>query len=126
MATKEIPRDQWIKFFNEFSKQHEGWIVTMDVIGSDIGDQEEAAGLPLVGISADLKDKANRIEIILGGRPDADLTRIVNNPKQVWFKDSEEVGDEAIEVESDDDVKTLFSVRHIPPNVTERQLPREN
>ena len=42
MQTREIPREQWIRYFDDFSKNHEGWIVTLEVIGSDIGDQEEA------------------------------------------------------------------------------------
>ncbi|HEV2668281.1 MAG TPA: DUF5335 family protein, partial [Blastocatellia bacterium] len=87
MQTRDIPREQWIRFFDDFSKNHEGWIVTLEVIGTDIGDQEEADRLPLVGISADLKAGENRIEIIVGGRPDADVTRFINGPKHVWVKE---------------------------------------
>jgi hypothetical protein len=57
---REILREQWISFFNNFSKQHEGWIVTVEVIDSDLGDQEEAAGLPLVGISYIPPEKTER------------------------------------------------------------------
>src|SRR5215813_11447880 len=80
MQTREIPREQWIRFFDDFSKNHEGWVVTLEVVSSDLGDQEEANGLPLVGISADVKARENRVEIILGGRPDADVTRLINTP----------------------------------------------
>ena len=73
MQTREIPREQWVKFFDDFSKKHEGWIVTLEVMGSDIGDQQETNKLPLVGVSADVKAHENRIEIIVGGRPDADV-----------------------------------------------------
>ena len=31
-ATTEIPRERWVSFFDDFSKQHEGWIVTVEVI----------------------------------------------------------------------------------------------
>ena len=90
MDLMEIPRERWIRFFDEFSKLHQGWIVTVEVLGSDLGDQEEANGLPLVGISADVKDRENRVEIMVGGRPDAHLTRIINNPKRIWLKKPEE------------------------------------
>ncbi|MCI0660218.1 MAG: DUF5335 domain-containing protein [Acidobacteria bacterium] len=123
MLTRLIPREQWIEFFNDFSKQHEGWIVTLEVLGSDLGDQEETSKLPLVGISADLKDNESRIEIIVGGRPDAHLTRIIDSPKHVWLKHPEEVGHETVEVESEDATMTLLSFRHVPPEETERQLP---
>src|SRR5262249_2348694 len=124
MSTREIPQAKWIKFFDDFSKQHEGWIVTMEVLSSDLGDQEEVNGLPLVGISADLKDRENRIEIIAGGRIDADVTRIIDSPKRIWFKQPEVVGDEAIDVESEDGTKTLVTFKRIPPERFERQLPK--
>jgi hypothetical protein len=123
MSTREIPREQWIKFFDDFSKQHEGWIVTLEVLGSDIGDQEESAGLPLIGISADLKDRENRIEIMTGGRPETHMTRIINTPTRVWLKEPEEVAHEAIDVESEDGTTTLLRFWHVPPEKTERQLP---
>ena len=37
MPTREIPRDEWNAFFEMFSKQHEGWLVTVEVLGRDIG-----------------------------------------------------------------------------------------
>ena len=122
MQTREIPREQWIRFFDDFSKNHEGWVVTLEVVSSDLGDQEEANGLPLVGISADVKARENRVEIILGGRPDADVTRLINTPKRVWVKEPNIPGDEAIEVESEDGIKTILNFHHIQPEVAERQL----
>jgi len=123
MLTREIPREQWVKFFDDFSRQHEGWVVVLEVLGSDLGDQEEATRLPLVGISADLKDGESRIEIIVGGRPDAHLTRIINAPQRVWLRQPEEEAHETIEVESEDGATTLVSFRHVPPEEVERQLP---
>jgi hypothetical protein len=123
MQTREIPRDQWVKFFDDFSKNHEGWIVTLEVLGSDIGDQEEANRLPLVGVGADVKAHENRVEIIVGGRPDADVTRFIERPKRVWIKEPRMPGDESIEVESEDGIKTLLSFHHVRPEETERQLP---
>jgi hypothetical protein len=123
MQTREIPREQWVRYFDDFSKKHEGWIVTLEVLGSDLGDQEEASRLPLVGLSADVKAGENRIEIIVGGRPDADVTRFINAPKHVWVKEPGIPGDEAVEVESEDGTKTLLNFHHIRLEETERQLP---
>jgi len=123
MQTRDIPREQWIKFLDDFSRSHEGWIVTLEVLGSDIGDQEEANNLPLVGISADVKARENRVEIIVGGRPDADVTRFIERPKHVWVKESTLPGDEAIEVEAEDGIKTILNFHRIRPEETERQLP---
>jgi Family of unknown function (DUF5335) len=123
--TREIPREQWKGFFDNFSKQHEGWIVTLEVLGSDIGDQEEATRLPLVGMSADLKSRESRIEVIVGGRPDAHLTHVINTPNRVWLKQPEEEAHEAVEVESEDGSTTLVRFLHVPPEEAERQLPEK-
>ena len=123
MPTREIPRNEWIKFFDDFSKQHQGWIVIVEVISPELGDQEEADGLPLVGITADVKDGENRIEIMVGGKPEAHLTRIIQNPKLVWVKQSEEEAHEALDVESEDGTKTILRFSHIPPDEAERLLP---
>jgi hypothetical protein len=123
MDTRDIPREQWIRFFDDFSKQHEGWIVTLEEISPELGDQEVAAGLPLIGISADLKDGENRIEIIAGAEPEAHVTRIIEKPKRVWLKESQEVAHEAIEIESEDGTATLLRFWHVHPEQTDRQLP---
>jgi hypothetical protein len=126
MDTKEIPREEWRKFFDEFSRQHRGWITTVEVVGGDIGDQEETTRLPLAGISAEVKASKTTIEIIVGERsvePETRVTRIIQAPKRVWFKPPEQPGDEAVEIESEDGRKTLVIFARIPPEQVERQLP---
>jgi hypothetical protein len=123
MQTRDIPREQWIRFFDDFSKNHDGWIVTMEVLGADIGAQEEANNLPLVGISADVKARENRVEIIVGGRPDVGLTRFIERPKHIWVKEPRLPGDETMEIESEDGIKTILNFHRIRPEETERQLP---
>lgn len=107
MATVEVPRDQWNKFFDDFSRQHEEWIVSIEVLGSDLGDQKEATS-PFVGISADLKDKESRITVMTGDARKGHLTHIVNTPTRVWFREPEGSAHEALELESADGTKTLL------------------
>ena len=33
--TRDIPRDQWREELDSFSRQHEGWIVRVEVTGPD-------------------------------------------------------------------------------------------
>jgi hypothetical protein len=126
MQSREIPREEWIRFFDNFSKQHEGWIVTWEVLGGDIGDQEKTNRLPLVGISADVKGSKPRIDIIVGGRLDAHVTQIIEQPKRVWMKDADQPGHESIEIELDDGRVTVVSFRHFDPDQTEHFLPPKN
>jgi hypothetical protein len=126
MVGQEIPRDQWTRFFDDFSKNHEGWIVNWEVLGLRLGDQEKTTRLPLVGISADLKGNKPRIDIMVGGRLDAHVTQIIETPKRVMFKPPDQPGHEAIEVETDDGLTTLITFQHIDPEVKERLLPPSN
>lgn len=123
MANEEIPRDQWTRFLDEFSKSHEGWIVNWEILGKELGDQEKNARLPLVGISADPKGSKPRINVMVGGRPDAHVTQIIENPRRVMFRQPDQPGHEAIEIEDNDGLTTLLTFQHIDPEVKERLLP---
>jgi len=85
--------------------------------------REQWTTLPLVGISADLKGRQPQIDVMVGGRPEAHVTQIIDNPKRVWFKAPEQPGHEAIEIESQDGRVTLVTFRHIDPEQTEFLLP---
>ena len=56
MRTVEIPREAWAQALNEFTAIHEGWLVSLDVLGPEIGAQLEINNLPLLGVSADRAD----------------------------------------------------------------------
>jgi hypothetical protein len=108
-TTDEVPRDQWPFFFNTFSCQHEGWLVTVEVLASDIGAQVEAKSLRFEGISADHKDGEDSIAITLGESADAHITHIISSPTHVRIERSEiERGTfETLEIESADGATTL-------------------
>lgn len=111
MPTQEIPPHDWPGFFDQFSRQHQGWRVTVEVLSSDIGAQLEARDSPLVGISADLKDQERSIAIIVGESGARHLTHIVSDPKYVRLKQTNEGADEALAMESSDGVTTLLHFR---------------
>jgi hypothetical protein len=122
MGTKEITREEWKSFFDAFSKQHEGWIVTVEVLTSEIGDQEEATRLPLVGISADVKG-ASRIDVSVGGRADAHVTHVIDGPERVWVAEREDGILDALEIESGAGRRTIVSFRRVSTVQADRQLP---
>ena len=65
MPTREIESADWAVFFHGFTNAHQGWFVTMEVLGDDIGAQVEAGNLLFQGASADLKHGRNRIDLIV-------------------------------------------------------------
>jgi len=112
MPIREIPRSEWRTFFDNFSKQHEGWVTTVEILGGDLpGDQIEATGLPLIGISSDRKgSEPDAVEITVGRDPSDEMTHIIHTASRVLF-DSRDGGQEALQIESAEGGKTILSLR---------------
>src|SRR5438105_3444747 len=117
MPTREIPRQEWPTFFDCFSNEHQDWPTTIEVVGVDVGAQFEAESEPLVGISVDLKGSARgAIEVMVGDRPEENLTHTIPAPARVWVRDGGDTAEEALEIEAGDGSKTLlrFSAGNAP------------
>ncbi len=80
MESREIPRGEWQRFCDDFSRKHRGEKVSVDVLDRDLGAQREIERQPFVGISADEKNGENVIEVMVGEQPDRNEERIINNP----------------------------------------------
>ena len=112
MKTKEIPRNEWQEFFNIFSRQHEGWLVTLEILGSEIGAQVEEHGLPFEGI-VDEGDEVQGHEIVMmfGAKPDDHITHSISNPATVSLEQTDEGADAALAIKSADGVTALLRFR---------------
>lgn len=102
MKTKEIPRDEWAKFFDNVSQRQQGWRCTLEVFGPEIGDQIEERDMFLVGITAETSNGRDHIEIMLGGKPEGHVTHIVAAPIQVELQQTDLGVDSAIAIKSAD------------------------
>ena len=112
MATREIPRDEWTEFFDGFSRQHEGWLVTVEVLGSEIGAQIEVRELRLEGITAEVKDDdEGAISIMVGETPDDHITHVITAPSHVRLEQTQEGADQALQIESASGATTLLRFR---------------
>lgn len=122
MATKEIPREAWTEFFDSFSRRHEGWLVTVQVLGS-VGAQVEARELPLRGISSD-RDGKNTISIMVGATSEKRATHIIGKPTHVHVEETAAGADRALQVESESGETTLISFRSaVSPEMVDGVLP---
>ena len=121
MPTQEIPREDWNNFFDVFSRQHEGWLATLEIFASDIGAQEEAHELPLEGIStASGGNEADAIAINLGKTPEDHVTHTITKPAHVWLEKTSGGADAALEIDSDNQTKTLLRFRSaLPPEMVD-------
>src|SRR2546430_12912880 len=117
MQSQELPRQEWNNFFDSLSRQHEGWLATLQVFGSDVGAQEEAHELPLEGVSvASEADKSESIAINMGRTPEDHISHTITKPEHVWLEKTDNGADAALEIESENEPKTLLRFRSpMPP-----------
>lgn len=50
----------WPSFFDSFSRKHQGWLATLEILGPDIGAQVEERELAFEGIT----DESNEAQAI--------------------------------------------------------------
>ena len=111
MKTREIKRNEAAAFFDSFSRQHEGWLTTLEVFGPDIGDQIEERELMLEGVTADLSAGGDKIEIMMGAKADHHLTHTISEPTQVSLEQTDEGADSALAIKARDGTTTLLRFR---------------
>ncbi len=112
MRTKEISRSEWPEFFDSFSRQHEGWLVTLEILGSEIGAQVEERELPFGGIVDEWDEvQGNEIAIMIGAKPDDHITHSISRPEQVSVEQTDEGADVALAIKSADGITALLRFR---------------
>jgi hypothetical protein len=101
--TKEIPKNEWREFLDDFTRENQGLRVQIEVQDPEIGSQVEARDLPLQGIAADNKEVA----VIVGDEMDPALTHIVHGATRLWVQYGSGGKVLALEIEGGDGSKTL-------------------
>ena len=113
MKTRQIPREEWTRFFNNLSRRQEGWEATLEVFGPDIGDQVEERRMYLTGLTAEASTEGNdadKIAIMFGGRPDRHLTHTIVSPIEVDLQQTDFGIDSALQIKSADGTTSLLKL----------------
>lgn len=113
MLTKEITRSEWPSFFNKFSRAHEGWLATLEILGPEIGAQVEERELAFEGITNESDDELHgrTIMIMSGGKADDHVTHTISRPTAVSLEQTDEGADAALAIKSEDGVTALLRFR---------------
>jgi uncharacterized protein DUF5335 len=110
-TTREIKREEWSDFFDGFSRRHEGWLVTIEILDKELGDQIEVQDKALKGIVAERKRDPQVIDIFVWNKPEEDTAHIIDKPTRVWVEETAEGADVALEIESEDHATTLLTFK---------------
>ena len=108
--TRDIPRDQWQQELDSFSRQHEGWIVRVEVTGPDGQSRTEARDLPLQGVSTD-SPRSDGVAISVGQSPDDHVTHEVSNAVTIAIEQTEAGAERALRIRARDGSTTTVEFR---------------
>lgn len=110
-VSQEIPRGEWLSFLDSFSRQHEGWLATVEVAEGEGGSGVEAENLKFEGATPEHSEGHDRISIALGKAPDDHLTHFISDPVRVVFLETKGSGHVGLQIEAADGGRTLVRFR---------------
>ena len=118
-----IERNDWKGFLEEFTKRNQLRPTHLEVISEEVGAQEGAHYLPLLGVSYDPKGtEAGSVEIILGGETVRDgrhITHLVEHVEKITPLVGMKMLEEGLGIESQEGSKILLRFDTLP------ELPEE-
>ncbi len=94
---KEIPREEWRDFLDDFSAAHEGWLTDLEVFQADETTRIQARGLALEGVFVDADAPDSGVSIALGEETADHVTHTI--PRAVRVR---AIGDNELQIESGD------------------------
>lgn len=110
MARRDIPRDNWRTELDSFSRQHEGWIVRVDVTDASGNHRVEAENLPLQGVSTDSPNNRT-VEIMVGEQADDHVTHEIARPVSIAIEQTDGGAERALCIKGDDGSTTVVEFR---------------
>ncbi len=106
----EIPPEEWIAFFNGFSRQHEGWLTSITVAQGN-EPKTEVRECRLEGISSDHLTARDEIYLSIERDDGGHLTHPIRNPMKVIFRGDLEGAHEGVDITSADGTLTRIRFR---------------
>ena len=109
MRDYEIPEQQWISYFDGFSREHAGWPVTIEVLTAETGPQRVATDLALQGISFDSSGtRPCTIQVGAGDDTSANMSHVIDLPLHIREVKDDDNGDVTIQIEPARGAMTLI------------------
>jgi hypothetical protein len=124
MRTIEVPQKDWTRTLDEFSAIHEGWLVSLDVMGPTLGAQHQLRDLPLLGITAELGPREPAITIAAARADGEQFTHVIHAPTHVRIERTNDGADVALEVESSDGNAAILRFKTVALPETVDGVPR--
>ena len=108
--TTQLSADTMAEYFTTFTRRflakEPTGVVDVEVVSSELGDQVQASGAQLRGIT--YEPKANSLEIELDA---ADVRTF--RPKAVWVEEEDNGALRSVEIVREDDTREIIKVRRL-------------
>jgi len=79
---KSVPRERWGEFFDQFSSGNHGRHISIEIIDSELGDEELIQNTPLMAIVYDRPGKGDDL-VIEVGRDEVTYAHTIDSPTEV-------------------------------------------
>jgi hypothetical protein len=114
-----IPREEWLRALNGFTRCHDGWLVSLDIIPPQGTPQREFENLPLLGVSTDRLDHDGTLAISVSRSRSEHLTHIVHSVERLSIERTAAGADAALWIDAQDGTRTVlrFRVAALPETV---------
>ncbi|MCY7384023.1 MAG: DUF5335 domain-containing protein [Microcoleus sp. CAN_BIN18] len=79
---KSVPRERWGEFFDQFTDGNRGRRISIEIIGSEVGDAELIKNAPLHAIIYDRPGKGDDL-VIEVGKDEVSYAHTIDSPTEV-------------------------------------------
>lgn len=87
--TKSLPREQWGEFFDQFSESNHGRHISIESLGSELGDEELIQNAPLMAMVYDRPGKGDDL-VIEVGKDEVTYAHTIDSPTEVLLGQNSE------------------------------------
>lgn len=108
--TKSVPRERWGEFFDQFSDGNRGRHMSIEIINSEIGDEELIQDAPLMAMVYDRPGKGDDL-VIEVGKDEVTYAHTVASPREVLTGQDENGIMLAMRIEDTTGIKTLIKLQ---------------
>jgi len=81
--TKKVPQERWQEFCTTFTNGNRGRLLSMEIIGDDVGDLNLAKSTPFAAIDFDSISKGNDFVISYGSEAPT-TSHVIATPAELW------------------------------------------
>ena len=108
--TETIPREQWITFLENFTRENRGAHARLEVIGTGLGYQVETENKPLQGVSTDVTHGEYNVWITFASTPSEHITHSVPNATVIRTIPPKGSSGAVLNIEARDGSRTLLEL----------------